>query len=64
MPRTPDNEINRVRLGGGGPYIDADTMIEIRKRSKDLNISHGKVIDLALKQSEERHAQFLKELKY
>jgi hypothetical protein len=41
-------KINRVRLGGGGPYVDKETFDEIHRRKEAEEISIGKVIDRAI----------------
>ncbi len=53
-------EKRRIRIGGGGPYVDRATEKEIRHRSKDLQVSLGVVIDIAMKDSRATHKRRLK----
>jgi len=39
---------NRVRLGGGGPYVAQSTFDEIKRRKLKWKISTGRVVDLAV----------------
>ena len=41
-------KVNRVRLGGGGPYVAQSTYDEIHRRKEADEISIGKVIDRAI----------------
>jgi hypothetical protein len=48
MKKEKPKKINRIRLGGGGPYVSKETYDEIHRRKEEGEISIGKVIDRAI----------------
>ena len=48
MKKEENKKPNRVRLGGGGPFVAKSTDDEVNRRVKKYKISRGRVIDLAV----------------